>query len=288
MHARIACAGSKTDVRGLPAVRARQVVANLNQHASSELRADYLSDAATLRTLAARVVQPAHVCRRNETAAAARSCAMRSLNGPAFVATLERWVRLGHITVDEGGAKPSVNATALIESYAAHFDAFMRWRCGEIKALLDKMARKLKGRGCPVAGCPRISAKVNEKLALLVKASISHMVDRKEFWTLPGKGPCHAPTKKAQGPTHAHTLARARAPRDPWRPRQLLPAARLTAMNLSALRRSGHPDREAEPRPVAGVPRLPARRGAGPWAQRVALSRASRRVADVSSGRRRR
>jgi len=42
-----------------------EVVANLAEHVSSELRADYLADATKLRQLAADVVLPAHVCARN-------------------------------------------------------------------------------------------------------------------------------------------------------------------------------------------------------------------------------
>ena len=163
-----------------------EVVANIAKHDSSELRQDYLSDAGKLKDLASRVVVPAHVCRRNETAAHARDCNMRPLDGASFVEMLQRWVELGHITVEEGGNK-ALNETQLMESYSAQFDVWMRWRCGELRSLLEKMARKLNGNGCPVVGCPRITSKLNEKLQLLNKAAISHMVDRKEFWVMPGK-----------------------------------------------------------------------------------------------------
>ena len=208
-----------------------EVVANLHKHASAELRADYLSDASKLQELATRLVLPAHICGRNESAAAARSCVTHHLDGPAFVAMLERWVALGHITVEEGDGTRRINATRLIESCAcAHptchtdsviltsprpplfqplpplhpcstpsppllhpyftplaasadstqFDAWMKWRCNELRQILERSARKLNGKGCPVKGCPRISAKLNEKLQNLEKAAISHMVDRKE------------------------------------------------------------------------------------------------------------
>ena len=124
-------------------------------------------------------------CRRNETAAHARDCNMRPLDGASFVEMLQRWVAHGHITVEEGGNK-ALNETQLMESYSTQFDVWMRWRCGELRSLLEKMARKLNGNGCPVVGCPRITSKLNEK-QLLNKAAISHMVDRKEFWVMPGK-----------------------------------------------------------------------------------------------------
>ena len=88
-----------------------------------------MADAGKLKTLAAKVVVPAHVCRRNETAANARECAMRPLDGASFVRMLQRWVALSHITVEEGGDK-ALNVTQLMESYASQFDVWMRWRCG--------------------------------------------------------------------------------------------------------------------------------------------------------------
>ena len=136
-------------------------MANLHKHASKELRADYLSDATKLRVLAAKLVKPAHVCSHNESAGAARACEVAPLDGAGLVALLERWVALGHIIVDESAKNRGVNVTAVIESYSTQLDQWMTWRCGELRALLEKLARKLGKVGCVVAGCPRVAGKLS-------------------------------------------------------------------------------------------------------------------------------
>ena len=68
------------------------------------------------------------------------------------------------------------------------------WKQG----MLDKFIRKQKGHGCRVAGCPRITGKLNEKLQQYGKAALTHMVDRPEFWKVPGK----VATLTEQGSAH--------------------------------------------------------------------------------------
>ena len=254
-----------------------EVVANLAKHSSSELTKEYLSDAAKLKELSrathsaqtprctpciqcttelaalcvrqeltARLVLPSHVCQGNVTAAAARTCEPSPLNGAAYVRLLQRWVSAGHITVDEDeGRRPKLNATALIATYASQLESWTKWKCNEVRQLLEKNARKLGGKGCPVKGCPRISAKLNEKLQGLTKASIQHMVDRKEV-------------ERQSPPSHAYTARRSRdpAPLWPWAAADASPpAALLRAPVLDAARPRGDPHGERERTGGAGVPR---------------------------------
>ena len=65
-----------------------EVVANLHRHASAELRPTYLSDTARLRELTAKLVLPVHACTSGATAATARECTPRPMEGTAFVAAL--------------------------------------------------------------------------------------------------------------------------------------------------------------------------------------------------------
>ena len=165
-----------------------EVVANIAAHAVTELSPAYLRDARLLRALAARQVQPAHTCRdASVRAEGARECTTRPLNGAAFVALLERWVALGHISVSEAdGGKGRLNATAVLDGYALQLDGWLAWRCREMEGLLEKALRRLGGSPCPIKGCPHLVSKANEKLANLGKAALTHMVDRPEFWRLPG------------------------------------------------------------------------------------------------------
>jgi len=165
-----------------------EVVANLHRHASAELRPTYLSDTARLRELAAKLVLPVHACADGATAAAARECTPRPLDGTTFVAALERWVALGHISVDESdGGRARLNATRVLETYATQFNAWVNWQCREMTQIIDKAARRLGSGGCQHQGCPRIASKLNEKLQNFGRSAISHMVDRREFWLLPGQ-----------------------------------------------------------------------------------------------------
>ena len=114
-------------------------------------------------------------------------------------------------------AHARLNVTALLAAYASNLDGWFKWKCRDVEQVLEfdptvtsdryirplhpavtsycsppveqvleKPLRKHGTDACPVRGCPRLVAKANEKLRGLPKAAISHMVDRAEFWKLPG------------------------------------------------------------------------------------------------------
>lgn len=91
------------------------------------------------------------------------------------------------LQVEESGSnKAHLNKTAVLAAWASQLDSWFEWRCREIEQLLEKPLRRLKGEPCPVVGCPKIVGKVNDKLQNLGKAALAHMVDRSEFWKMPG------------------------------------------------------------------------------------------------------
>eukprot|EP00965_Chrysotila_dentata_P061154 2026145-Pleurochrysis_carterae.AAC.1 len=102
------------------------------------------------------------------------------MSGDAFVKRLLRWVELGHITVEEGGPH-AANATALIDRYSKQLLRWIRSRCKEMQPPLLRDVEKLRRvRATTVVG-------IVKKLDAFGKSAISHMVDRREFWAMPGK-----------------------------------------------------------------------------------------------------
>ena len=94
-------------------------------------------------------------------------------------------VALGHITVEEEHtAGQKRNESLVLEKYSAALNRWLDGRCAELRAVLQS---------CCTEARPTLSRhsveRLREKLTSMSKAAISHMVDRREFWTLPGKVP---------------------------------------------------------------------------------------------------
>ena len=157
-----------------------QVLANLATVPSSTLRKAYLDGATRLRDYSAELALPVHTCVRAGKRRRSGECEIEPLDGPTFVSTLERWVELGHITAEEDANK-NVNGTALMEAYSSQLAKWLRWRCTQLEQLLTKELKKQRSLSAATA------EKLGSRLSSFGKSAISHMVDRREFWLMPGK-----------------------------------------------------------------------------------------------------
>uniref|UniRef100_A0A7S0JHA9 Guanylate-binding protein N-terminal domain-containing protein n=1 Tax=Calcidiscus leptoporus TaxID=127549 RepID=A0A7S0JHA9_9EUKA len=156
-----------------------EVVANLASVPSSRLRREYLADADRLRESVSKLVLPVHSCPALSRGEA--ECPMQVLDGAAFVRTLRQWVDLGHITVDDEASGRAANVTFLLERYSGKLVKWLHTRCKEVqRPLLRDVSEHRRLRSAAAASALK-------KLEQLGKSAITHMVDRKEFWTLPGK-----------------------------------------------------------------------------------------------------